>query len=136
MSLIAVATILFASAMAPLADLQWRDRVLLVFASSEDDARPQLEPLMRRAAELEDRDLVLISIIGDRARVLAGRAYGLSATALRDGYGIAAEAPLTVILIGKDGGEKRRSTRALSGDELFGTIDAMPMRRQEMEKRG
>ena len=40
----------------------------------------------------------------------------------------------TVILIGKDGGEKLRSTTPLSLDTLHSTIDAMPMRQDEMRQ--
>jgi len=40
------------------------------------------------------------------------------------------------VLIGKDGGVKRRWTGKLSVDELFQAIDAMPMRQFEMRTRG
>lgn len=40
------------------------------------------------------------------------------------------------VLIGKDGGVKRRWTDQLSITDLFQTIDAMPMRRFEMRQRG
>jgi hypothetical protein len=40
----------------------------------------------------------------------------------------------TAILVGKDGGEKIRSSRPLTLEKLFNTIDAMPMRRHEMQK--
>lgn len=40
------------------------------------------------------------------------------------------------VLIGKDGGVKRRWTGNLSIDELFQTIDAMPMRQYEIKTRG
>lgn len=42
--------------------------------------------------------------------------------------------PFTVILLGKDGGEKLRMHDVLSLQKLYGTIDAMPMRKQEMKK--
>jgi len=38
------------------------------------------------------------------------------------------------ILVGKDGEEKISSGRPLDRDALFPTIDAMPMRRQEMRR--
>lgn len=41
----------------------------------------------------------------------------------------------TVILIGKDGGEKLRSHRPISFDTLRSTIDAMPMRQEEMRSK-
>lgn len=39
-----------------------------------------------------------------------------------------------VVLIGKDGGVKQVSTRPLPPDDLFNTVDKMPMRRQEMRR--
>lgn len=40
----------------------------------------------------------------------------------------------TIILLGKDGGEKHRTSTYLKSQELFSIIDAMPMRRSEMRK--
>ena len=40
----------------------------------------------------------------------------------------------TVILIGKDGFEKYRTNKIIEIDQLFGIIDAMPMRKSEMKK--
>ena len=37
------------------------------------------------------------------------------------------------ILIGRDGGEKHRSDKVVSQQELFGKIDAMPMRKSEVK---
>ena len=42
----------------------------------------------------------------------------------------------TVVLIGKDGGEKFRDHQPISVQHLFGLIDAMPMRRAEIKKKG
>ncbi|MES2268939.1 MAG: DUF4174 domain-containing protein [Bacteroidota bacterium] len=41
----------------------------------------------------------------------------------------------TVTLTGKDGGEKYRSSQPITLQKLYGTIDAMPMRKQEMKQR-
>ena len=38
----------------------------------------------------------------------------------------------TVVLVGKDGGEKFRSHEPAPPQDIFGRIDAMPMRRREM----
>ncbi len=37
-----------------------------------------------------------------------------------------------VILVGKDGGVKLKENTAISTCRLFGIVDGMPMRRQEM----
>ena len=41
----------------------------------------------------------------------------------------------TFILVGKDGGEKMRADTVVSLAQLYKTIDAMPMRREEMKER-
>ena len=41
----------------------------------------------------------------------------------------------TIILIGKDGGEKFRSLKPETTETLFAIIDAMPMRKSEMKKK-
>jgi hypothetical protein len=41
----------------------------------------------------------------------------------------------TIVLVGKDGGDKLRSTKPLSLQKLYSTIDAMPMRQSEMKRR-
>jgi hypothetical protein len=38
-------------------------------------------------------------------------------------------------LVGKDGGEKLRSPRPVSPEELFALVDAMPMRQRERRER-
>ena len=53
----------------------------------------------------------------------------------RSQYGVDPET-FVVILVGKDGGEKLRSTEVVRLEKLYGTIDAMPMRRREMREKG
>jgi len=45
------------------------------------------------------------------------------------------EGEFAVILIGRDGGEKARWTEPVAATEIWERIDAMPMRRAEMEER-
>jgi hypothetical protein len=40
-----------------------------------------------------------------------------------------------VILVGKDGTEKRREQTPIELADIFNQIDAMPMRQQEMKQR-
>ena len=39
------------------------------------------------------------------------------------------------VLVGRDGGEKFRSSEPVPAEKLFGLIDAMPMRRRETNAR-
>ncbi len=40
----------------------------------------------------------------------------------------------TVVLVGKDGGEKFSSNEIITSSKLYGLIDQMPMRKQEMKQ--
>jgi hypothetical protein len=116
-----------------LSDLRWQSRVLLVFADSDASASRQLSLIAERGEEIADRDLVVFTVTGDAVRLAAGSTrVEPDADELRRAYGIDPAAPLTVVLVGKDGGEKLRRDGPVAGAELFGVIDAMPMRRQEM----
>jgi hypothetical protein len=57
----------------------------------------------------------------------------VKATVIAD-YKIDSNQDFTLILIGRDGGEKFRSNKFVKSEELFAIIDVMPMRRAEMKK--
>ena len=59
--------------------------------------------------------------------------YHTGETDTRERHGVAAD-EFAVVLIGRDGGEKLRSTSPIPAAELFGKIDEMPMRRRERER--
>ncbi|MEM7059843.1 MAG: DUF4174 domain-containing protein [Pseudomonadota bacterium] len=104
---------------ASLHDHRWTHRPILVFAHPDD---PRLEIQLDRfdtaGPELDDRDNILIV---DTAKT----------SALRDRF---RPATFTVILVGKDGGEKFRRDGLVEPAELSALIDTMPMRRQEMQR--
>ena len=52
----------------------------------------------------------------------------------RKRFGIGGET-FAVVLVGKDGGEKFRSTEPVEPEDLFDRIDAMPMRRREVREK-
>ncbi len=124
-------------ALVTLPQLRDQFRPLLIFAPRPDD--PQLEIQLRtleeHAAEAQNRDLAVIALPygsppPSRLQLTAG-----DADAARRRFGIA-PADFTVILIGKDGGEKLRSGKPVSMQKLAETIDAMPMRQDEMRAKG
>ncbi len=107
--------------------LHGQSRVLIVFAPSDTDPllREQRSALHPGSPASAERDLAVVEVIGDAAAnpQIDGRALRASYRVPRDVF--------TVILIGKDGGEKLRKLRPLSEAALFATIDRMPMRREE-----
>lgn len=109
----------------PLAGYRWHSRVVVALAPTRDD--PALATQRRLFAALgadgRERDLVLVEAPGDTPE----------GAALRRRFG--AGTGFVAILVGKDGGEKLRSSAPLDRDALFPLIDAMPMRREEMTRR-
>lgn len=99
----------------------WEKRPVLVFAdNSEDEAYyKQMKMLNSNSAALRDRDIV---IFGDN---IPSQNASLRKKYKPKGF--------TFILIGKDGGVKLRSSKSVSMSRLFAMIDAMPMRRREIQ---
>lgn len=117
--------LLMASAPPSLAALRWEKRVLLVSAAGEGDPllREQRHIIRRWRAGADDRDLIVVEIIGDRVAGVTDTAASLRRLHRIPATGFA------VALVGKDGGTKLRDRRAITAAVLEETIDAMPMRR-------
>jgi hypothetical protein len=124
------------SGIVTLATLRDRARPLLVFASNPDD--PQLQIQLRRlrenAASVAERDIVVIALPYESPSPTSAALTVEDAQEVRRRFHVA-PADFTVILLGKDGGEKLRAHKPLSIARLNDTIDAMPMRQQEMHSR-
>lgn len=120
-----------------MSEYRWKNRPLLVFAPAVGGAEftRQLAIVQANTAGFRSRDMVVVVIKGDRVSMALGRGQGLGAEALRRRYSVSKNA-FRAILIGKDGGAKISSSAPLSASRLFGTIDAMPMRRDEIRRRG
>ncbi|MEM7498993.1 MAG: DUF4174 domain-containing protein [Pseudomonadota bacterium] len=106
---------------AALSAYRWEARPIVVFAE-EGDPRlaEQLERFRAGAAALRERENVVI--VGTGADTPLARRFE------PEGF--------TVILVGKDGGEKLREGRVVEVEELNTLIDRMPMRRREMRDGG
>ena len=95
-------------------------RMVLVFGNNPMLVQQQLAALQKDSSGLAERDLIV-------KQVKPGES-------LYKTYHIISNEPFTVILIGKDGGEKFRSSSILSTSNLFAMIDAMPMRQAEIRR--
>jgi hypothetical protein len=109
---------------------RWRSRLVVVFAPTPADARlaAQRAALATLAGSGDGRDLVLVEVVGQRASP-----PGVDASALRHRFHVAPGA-FRALLIGKDGGVKLDGDAVLGAAKLAATIDAMPMRREEMRR--
>lgn len=112
----------------------WKNRVLLVFAPNADNNAYQKQKslIAGNPNGLADRDMVLLEVLADDKVYENGELQpGQTGQQLRAKYNVPTSS-FTVLLIGKDGTEKHRKTEAVPMSEIFGLVDQMPMRRQEM----
>ncbi|WP_191061657.1 DUF4174 domain-containing protein [Geminicoccus harenae] len=123
-----------AAAMEPLDSYRWQNRVLVLFARSGDpQLQAQRDELLPVRDQLDERDLVIFAVIdGRRIEPVHGQAPADDQAApLLAAFDLPADAGFTALLVGKDGGVKWQANRPARQGELFGLIDAMPMRRNE-----
>ncbi|MGU3407976.1 DUF4174 domain-containing protein [Methylobacterium brachiatum] len=108
----------------PLDTYRWRSRVLVLSAPGPADAdlRAQRAALGPMRGGVAERDLLVVEAVGDTPEARALRAQlSLPAGEFR------------AVLVGKDGGAKLTAAAPIPPQKLFATIDAMPMRRGEIE---
>ena len=113
----------------------WENRPLVVFAPDSDHpiVAAQRDQLGSQRAALRERDMVVIEVIGQRIAIDGEVTSALEAESLRQRYRVSSN-DAAALLIGKDGAVKLRQPGAISANRLFETIDAMPMRRREMQE--
>lgn len=102
-----------------LADYRWENRIILIFGENQNEQllTQQKEVFSAEKKGLEERDLKVF--VNPEAKEMQK---------------LRRETGFEVILIGKDGGVKKRKTELMTTEELFGIIDSMPMRRSEMRR--
>jgi len=113
-----------------LEDLQWQNRVILVFTNENLDNREIYEKFQVQQVEIEMRDIRYFLFGKD---VLSNHVEMLDQKTVRElkSKYQPSENEIIVVLIGKDGSEKYRKPY-LDYEEIYRIIDAMPMRQQEM----
>jgi hypothetical protein len=128
--------VVFATAVQSMSNYRWKKRPLVVFA--ENDGSPllaeQRQIVSRNRSDLNKRDVVVVWVVGNTVSTELGPPPNSNATSLRARFDVA-DGEFRAVLEGKDGGEKLSSAKPLAADRLFATIDAMPMRRDEMRRR-
>lgn len=110
---------------APLARYVWKNRLLVVVAPSprDDNLVAQRRIFEQSAKGMAERQIVLIEAAGDDDR----------ARAIRSRFSVG-DRTFRVLLVGKDGNAAASSAKPFTADEVFGKVDAMPMRRDEMRR--
>ena len=120
-----------------LSRFQWINRLLLIFAPS-DESLPLISmqrSLTDNRLQVEDRDLVVFKILEAGESTMDSKPINLQTVQrLQEKFTIT-RGRFTVILIGKDGGIKLKRSEQTSLKDIFVLIDAMPMRQEEMRRR-
>ena len=99
-------------------------RKIILFSSHQNEAAflQQQKIIRSDTAGMQERDIVIEThLLTKESKEIFTRYKAL-------------DTPFLFILIGKDGGEKLRSSQVITTHQLFGLIDQMPMRRSEMHK--
>ena len=112
-----------------LANYQGKNWLLLLFAPSVKSPAyvEQLEVLEGEEKEAEERGLLLGQILEEGKSHLAGQALSKADVAeLREHFDVEKEA-FQVLLVGRDGAEKRRDDTPIKPSTIFKKIDAASM---------
>jgi NADH dehydrogenase [ubiquinone] 1 alpha subcomplex assembly factor 1 len=117
-----------------LTQYQWKKRVLVISAPTEDDRNlmEQQHEVALVPEEFADRDMVLVTLLDNAVSKAGDRELTTEET-------LSARATLGIIpgsfalrLIGKDGSVKLSGEEATSMTEIFALIDTMPMRQNSL----
>jgi hypothetical protein len=95
-------------------------RRILIFGTDRVVVNKQLTSLKSDRVGLDERD-IKIQLVQDDSEL--NLKYNCE------------KMPFTIILIGKDGGEKLRSATPETAEKIFAIIDQMPMRKTEISER-
>ena len=111
-----------------LEDLRWENRVILYFPQTDDDHWEISDSVQH---EIKERKLAYFIFRDTLVTNKPGVFTPAYLDQIESKYRMGSKKSLWV-LIGLDGGVKRRTEGSLDWNQVFGTIDAMPMRQSEI----
>ena len=114
---------------------KWENRLVLILTDNmnSEEYLNQIQEFKNHTNEMIDRKILVYHISPTKFKVgLSGKNWQKSETDY--GFYKKTTSQPEIILIGLDGGVKLRAKEFLPCQKLFETIDAMPMRMQEMRR--
>ena len=120
-----------------LAQFQWKNRLLFLFAEDASDPffKSLQNQIMAQKAEVDDRDLIVFELpVQGPARMGTRPLDRKEADSIRNHFAIPSNT-FSLILVGKDGGIKLKREDRVDLSDVFGLIDSMPMRQREMQQK-
>jgi len=116
---------------------QWKQRVLVIMTNTfhNTDFTSQIEALEPHQDGIEERQLIVYQLHPEFYTIgFSENGERIKNAALYESLN-KKDLPFEIVLIGLDGGIKLRLATLLSPEALFNTIDAMPMRRNELRRK-
>jgi len=120
-----------------LSQFQWENRLLFLFAEDSNDPlfRDLQSQIRAQKAEVDDRDLIVFEVPAKGpARMGTKPLNRQQADSIRNHFDITSN-NFSLILVGKDGGIKLKREDRVDLNAVFGLIDSMPMRQNEMRQK-
>lgn len=117
-----------------LTQFQWKNRLLLVFVTNENDPlfKKLRNEIIAHKAEVKNRDLVIFEVLEKGlSRMNTTYLDQEAVDSIRNRFAVP-QSKFRVILIGKDGGVKLKLDDQVDLKKIFDLIDSMPMRKYEM----
>jgi len=116
---------------------KWKNRLLFLFSPTR--SHPLFDTFQKSLADRQpgvaDRDLVIFEILeSGSSRINTENMDPQTAQSLRKRFEVS-PGQFTVILVGKDGGTKMNRNEETQLVDIFGLIDSMPMRQEEMRRK-
>lgn len=122
---------------------RWKNRVLLIWSDSEQALAAQSDRVLAHWSAWEERNLLLVLVEPEGVVVVrrfvdggpVGPTLGpAAARELARRLDLGPGEVTAAVLIGKDGGVKRRYTGVVDVEAVLSLIDSMPMRIREMRR--
>ncbi len=119
-----------------LIDHRWKDRIILLYTPDPGSSqyKEQVIELTRDKQGFTERKLVLYSVTDTHVKKGWENAEWVKRNNSLEIY-LKTDNKFEIVLLGLDGGVKLRQESFLESEKLFSRIDAMPMRRSELQGR-
>lgn len=116
---------------------QWEERLILILMDDTSSAiyQEQIKELHSDQEGLDDRKLVIYIVLPDKFKRDDSENHGWIQSGKLYTEFKQSDKLFEILLIGLDGGIKLRQSKFLPNEKLFGRIDRMPMRRNELRRR-
>ncbi len=114
---------------------RWENRLILLLTDDENNStfQSQLAEFRKDFTGLNERKLIIYQVMPEEFKTGLNTGNKIKSDCLYNDYK-KTNSGFEVILLGLDGGIKLRLDELLSLEKLFAIIDAMPMRRREIER--